>query len=124
MKKSLLTLFATTSALTSNASVDDIEIYFFWLTNYGYTCSVSNAIITELVKEDLPTVKYEVVNLDEQPSSNFIKDTKYLEKVVVIVNKKTGYYQESSIRDLIYYQKPVEEIKDSLIQEITQVLSK
>lgn len=124
MKKSLLTLFATTSKLTSNASIDDIEIYFFWLTNYGYTCSVSNVIITELVKEDLPTVKYEVVNLDNMPSSKFIKDTNYQEKVVVIVNKKTGYYQESSIRELIYYQTPVEEIKNSLIQEITQVLSK
>tara|TARA_Y100001960_G_C14303326_1_gene647207 strand:+ start:75 stop:449 length:375 start_codon:yes stop_codon:yes gene_type:complete len=124
MKKSLLTLFATTSALTSNASIDDIEIYFFWLTNYGYTCSVSDSIITQLVKQDLPTVKYEVVNLDEQPSSDFIKDTNYQEKVVVILNKKTGYYQESSIRELIYYQTPVEDIKDKFIQEITQVLSK
>lgn len=102
--------------------MNNIEIYFFWLDFYGQTCSISDAIIKHTIAEKLPQVKYQVIDLNQQPSSDFIPKTNYREKVVVMHNKQTGEFVESNIRELIYYQTPVEEIMQSIINEVNEVL--
>tara|TARA_Y100001960_G_scaffold39163_1_gene37740 strand:+ start:1888 stop:2196 length:309 start_codon:yes stop_codon:yes gene_type:complete len=100
----------------------NIEIYFFWLDFYGETCNISDAIIKHTIAEKLPDVKYQVIDLNEQPSSNFIPKTNYREKVVVMYNNETDEFVESNIRELIYHQTPVEEIMQSIINEVNEVL--
>ena len=108
----------------TNNNLQNVEVYFFWLDFFGYTCNVSDNIMQQTIKEVLPQVKYQVVDLDKQPSSDFIVDTNYREKIVLITNKQTGYTKRSSIRELIAYETPVNEIIENFVNEIKQVASK
>lgn len=105
-------------------NLNNIEVYFFWLKFYGHTCSISGSIMKQVSTEILPDITYKEIDLDKQPSSDFIEGTNYREKIVLIKNLKTGYIKKSNIRELIAYQTPIEDIIEHFINEINHVARK
>lgn len=119
--KIILTLLISFFALSANAT--HIEIYQFWFTNFGYTCNTSKAIIEEIVKEKYPDVKFEIIDLNEQTSNSVVPSSYISRKAVAILNTKTGKHHISNIRQLIGQQKSKEQIKQSFITEIENVIN-